>query len=53
MHIWGRAHRVRRRGGLGVTSPRDTPAATPRSEGEARRAARWCGEARLQVLAQV
>lgn len=20
MHIWGRAHRVRRRGGLGVTS---------------------------------
>lgn len=24
MHIWGRAHRVRRRGGLGVTSREET-----------------------------
>lgn len=30
MHIWGRAHRVRRRGGLGVTSREETGQQPPR-----------------------
>lgn len=33
MHIWGRAHRVRRRGGLGVTSREETGQQPPPPRG--------------------